>query len=167
MNRVSSERMPRGWMLLSVIAAFVALPSSSEESLNRLPAPQRPHRNAAAFPDPTGDAPVSADIATLSVSSDDRGFVTFKVRYVGRLSEDTITVVYLDTDRNLATGARKHYGADYEVAVWGVSASGSSFNLLRWNGRSFKEFVYRDAPDVSLANHVLTFSFKPSDLGKT
>jgi hypothetical protein len=154
------------WVLLFVIAAFGVLPSGSQESAKQLLAPQRPHENVARFHDPTGDAPASADIAAVSVSSNARGFVTFKVMYAGRLSEETTTVVYLDSDRKVATGARTPTGADYAIVVWGVSASGNSFSLRRWNGRGFKEF-YSSPPDVSLAGRILTFAFETSDLGKT
>src|SRR6266508_405949 len=167
MRRGGSRAMLTGWVLLFVIAAFGVLPSGSQESSKHLLAPQRPQGNVARFHDPTVDAPASADIAAVSVSSTARGFVTFKVMYAGRLSEETTTVVYLDSDRKVATGARTPVpGADYAIGVWGVSASGNSVSLRRWNGRGFKEF-YSSPPDVSLAGRVLTFSFETSDLGKT
>ena len=120
----------------------------------------------ATFRDPTGDAPASADVAAVSVSSDDRGVVTFKVTYAQRLPKNATTVVYLDSDRDASTGARRRIGADYAVVVQGGTAYSIRFSIRHWNGRHFKE-TDAGAEDFSLAGRVLTFSFDTSDLGKT
>jgi hypothetical protein len=151
--------------LLPVIVAL-ALPSGSQTLSRGLLASARSGGGPVTFRDPIGDAPGSADVTAVSVSSDVRGFVTFKVTYAKTLSSGATTVVYLDSDRNAATGSRARFGADYAVVVWGVSAAGWSFSLRRWNGRRFKELRSK-SPDVSLNGQVLTFSFDTSDLGKT
>lgn len=155
-------------MLVPVITV-AAVSSGGEGSFAGVTSPQHV-QGSATFRDRTGDAPASADVSTVSVSSDRRGFVTFKIMYVRRLSSEATTVVYIDSDHNGATGARARFGADYAVVVWGVSVSAdesaSSFSLRRWNGRAFKE-VSSKPPEVGSTGRILTFSFDTSDLGKT
>jgi hypothetical protein len=122
--------------------------------------------SAATFRDPSGDAPASADVAAVSVSSDDRGIVTFKVTYARRLPKRATTVVYLDSDRDASTGAPKRVGADYAVVLDGGTAYSIRFTIRRWNGRHF-ETTDGAAEDFSLAGRILTFSLNTSDLGKT
>src|SRR5205823_4775875 len=55
--------------------------------------------------DATGDAPASADITSFALSDTSAGYLTFQIGFAGPASPETEVVVFLDTDRNKATGA--------------------------------------------------------------
>jgi hypothetical protein len=150
------------WVVLAlVIAALAPLPAGRAAILT----PLGTQDNQVLFQDRAGDAPASADIATVVVSNDNAGFISFQVVFTGNPAKDLTARTYLDTDMNTATGASDHFGADYQAVISDLSEGGSAFSLRRWNGKTFKEF-FSQAPDVTLSGGVLTFAFASSDLGK-
>jgi hypothetical protein len=68
----------------------------------------------ASVEDATGDAPSSADITSVQLSDTSAGFLTFKIGLARRPSPQTAIAVFLDTDRNKATGAGT-VGAEYAL----------------------------------------------------
>jgi hypothetical protein len=168
--------------LTFAVAAVAALvlaagtPAAEQETtpnLNRLHGasaradlPQRTQGSEASFSDATGDAVASADIATVVVSSDNLAVLTFQIVFAAKPSRTSPLVVYIDSDRNAATGDPARVGADYSVAP-GYASDGSGFRVGRWNGTQFKEISFGsfEAPDLS--GVVLTFSFDSYYLGRT
>ena len=148
-------------VLALVVAALAMLPAGRAAILG----PTRAQDHQTLFQDSVGDAPASADIATVVVSNDNAGFLSFQVVFTGKPAKDLTVRAYLDTDRNAATGAPNLTGADYEVVVWDLSEGGGTFSLRRWSGKTFQEF-YSQPPDAALKGGVLTFAFDKSDLGK-
>jgi hypothetical protein len=116
------------------------------------------------FNDTIGDANGAADVKTVVVSNDDSGQVTIRVN-VDALPRpsDTRVFVFLDTDRNRATGDANAAGADYAFLD---DSSDSSYSVGRWNGSAW------DDPPSSTARVFadgggVTFSINKSDLGDT
>jgi hypothetical protein len=127
--------------------------------------PQRTQGNEASFSDATGDAVASADIATVAVSSDDLGVLTFQIVFAAKPSHTSPLVVYIDSDRNAATGDPARVGADYFVQP-GYASDLSSFRVGRWDGTQFKDFSFSvENPEPS--GVVQTFSFDSYYLGRT
>ena len=132
---------------LFIIAATAAL-----ALLVVLPAGAGPTRSTAgsqAFTDPTGDSADAADIATLTVSNDDAGLLTFAFTYANRapgLTGDDALIILLDTDRNEQTGD-PDVGSEYAVAFVASQQGGV---LLRWQNNEFQETpqtTFRATPD--------------------
>ena len=75
--------------------------------------------------------PAAPDITSVAVSTDSSRAVSFVVSFANRsfVDSDMAVDVYLDPDRNRATGDRRHWGADYFVQI---GPEGTS--LCRWSG---------------------------------
>jgi len=106
----------------------------------------------AEYTDPTGDAKSAPDIAKVTVSLDSgSGALTFSVDLAAddSLAGDAGVYVFLDTDRNSATGDKT--GSEY---LLGVLAGGAG--MLKWNGSDMVAFnhqpmvVSRTARNVSI-----------------
>jgi hypothetical protein len=151
------------WIPVATVAVLPTLTTSSFATAQRPGAILASQGNQAVFQDSVGDAPASADIATVLLSNDNAGFVSFQVVFAGKATRNVTVLAHLDTDQNASTGSRALFGADYEVAASDLSSGGSSFSLRRWNGKAFKEF-YSVPPDIGLKGGVLTFAFDSSDL---
>ncbi len=157
------------WMLISVVAAFATLPASGASTSLQPVSLEGAAGNQATFKDPKGDAPASADIAKVIVSSDDVGFLSFRVVFVRRPTRDVTVLAYLDTDRSAATGAPTLFGADYQFAVSKLSEANGHISFRRWNGTAFEETWSTDAggdpdnPNVNLTGRVLRFAFPSAD----
>lgn len=93
----------------------------------------------AIFVDGAGDAPGAPDVTTVVVSNDDTGVIRFRINIANqqRLASDSKIYLYVDADKNPATGAPDALGADYQFLIDG---SNQSFALGRWNGTAF-DFV--------------------------
>jgi hypothetical protein len=83
--------------------------------------------------DATGKAP---DITSTVVTSDDSGLVRFRINIANqeRLASDSKLFLYIDSDRNAATGSPDAQGAEFQLIVDG---SVGMFSFSRWNGTSF------------------------------
>jgi hypothetical protein len=116
------------------------------------------------FNDTIGDGNGAADVKTVVVSNDDAGQVTFRVN-VDTLPRpsDTRVFVFIDTDRNRATGSPEAAGADYAIVD---DSSDSTYDIARWNGSDWDDTasstvrVFADGGGV-------TFSINKSELGGT
>jgi hypothetical protein len=109
----------------------------------------------------------SADVATVVVSNDDLGVLTFQVVLAAQLPQGLTVAVYIDSDRNPRTGAPTLFGANYALVFSNLR---EEFGLLlfdaslgRWDGTSFRSVFQKVEP---LVNRVLTYSFHSDDLGR-
>jgi hypothetical protein len=109
-------------------ATVVAMPTSA------LAKSARARANSQTFTDSTGEDPNAPDITTIALSNDDAGLVTFKINVSNRpaLTADMSVLVFLDTDRQAATGEAQSGGADYAIEL-----DQGSVGLFKWNGSDF------------------------------
>jgi hypothetical protein len=117
--------------------------SRPTRTLDRAPNPRRAPWSF----DSTGEVRASADIATVVVSNDANGQLTFQVVFAAGLPKGSTVVVYIDSDRSARTGAPV-FGADYKVVASDVDLTragarantGENFDFIvrRWDGTRFK-----------------------------
>jgi len=135
-----------------------ALSTSATEE----PAGSSPERGSATYRDAGGETDASSDIRKVVVSSDEAALLSFKVTLAAHPDRHTTVLVYLDTDRNAATGASTALGADYQLAASELSQTDATFSLRRWNGRTFVD-VSSVYPNVELRGRVVTLGFANAD----
>jgi hypothetical protein len=114
----------------AALALLVALPAGA--------GPTRSTAGSQTYTDATGDSADAADIATLTVSNDDAGLLTFAFTYANRapgLTGDDFLGIFLDTDRNEQTGD-PDLGADYLIVFVAAQQAGG---LFRWQNNDFGE----------------------------
>ena len=93
---------------------------------------------SAPFVDPTGDSVGAPDIATVVVSSNAAGTITFLINVANQpdLASDSSMRINLDTDRTPNTGERVgRLGSDYRILL---VASPRIFTLDHWNGSEYE-----------------------------
>ena len=102
--------MKRLWI---VVAALVALPASVAGAPGSLAS------SAASFADTAGDGGSGPDVTAVTVSNDDVGNVTFRVAIPNRptLGASFTFEIYVDTDRNPATGDPEFGGAELRLVA--------------------------------------------------
>src|SRR2546430_15641004 len=88
----------------------------------------------ASVEDATGDAPSSADITSVQLSDTGAGFLTFKIGLARRPSPQTAIAVFLDTDRNKATGAGI-IGAEYALYADSLNESDPYVDFRQFKGK--------------------------------
>ncbi len=144
-------------LLLAATAALVAVPAVALGSASRHVG------NSKTFADATGEDPTAPDITSVALSNDDAGKITFQVNVSNRpaFTQDMYFLIFLDTDRNAATGNPDFNGADYIVEL-----DPGTIGLFRWNGNDY----------LPAASQTLTYAYAPtgatiriaaSELGKT
>jgi hypothetical protein len=139
----------------AALALLVVLPAGAGSS--------RSTAGSQTYSDRTGDSADAADIATVTVSHDDAGLLTFAFTYANRapgLTGDDLLGLFLDTDRNPQTGDAD-LGADYLIVF---SAPQQAGGLFRWQNTQFGETpqtTFRATPDG------LQFQVNRSELGNT
>ena len=114
---------------------------------------------AQTFPDPSGDGKgAAADVTQVAVSNDFDGNITFSVTFANRtsLEPDDLIFIYLDVDRNDATGPN---GTEYAI---GLRSSGAE--LLHGTDAAFAP---TPATTLSTADGGRTVRINRSDLGAT
>ena len=115
--------------------------------------------NSVSYDDPAGDSGAAADLTAIDVQNDDAGTITFRLTYANRpsgLMDDDQVEIWLDTDRNEATG---YQGFDYAVGMIkgaALLARGSSSGFEEISASSFS-----GTPDGTSA------TVNRSDLGNT
>jgi hypothetical protein len=115
--------------------------------------------------DPQGDAIGSApDITTTVVSNDDAGNIRFRINIANQihLARDSRVYVYIDADRDPATGSASAQGADYMLAVDG---SMGQYGLSHWSEPLWQPIV--PAPGSVNDWSGLTITLNKLDLGGT
>lgn len=114
--------------MVVVAIALVALPAIA------LGSAARSATNSQSYLDSTGEDPAAPDITSIGVTNDDTGLITFQVNIANRpaFTPDMLLDIYVDTDKNAATGASQIFGADYVI-----EQQPGSIGLFQWNGSTF------------------------------
>ena len=127
---------------------------------------------SASFTDPTGDATGPApDITSVVIDGDPAtGTIRVTVTAVGysTLGAENypLVKVYLDTDKNVATGAPNQLGSEYFLEAF-TDLEGRWWNLTRWNGSDW-EFVPASTSATqgfTRSGDVMTWTINRSDIG--
>jgi hypothetical protein len=129
--------------LVVVAIALVALPAIA------LGSAARSATNSQSYLDSIGEDPAAPDITSIGVTNDDTGLITFQVNIANRpaFTPDMLLDIYVDTDKNAATGASQIFGADYVI-----EQQPGSIGLFQWNGSTFA---------FASSQSSLTFSYGP------
>jgi hypothetical protein len=155
----------------TIAASTCAAQASTAQSTPAVvTAPRHVQANSVTFPvSPAADASAPA-IASVTVSNDDNGKLTFAIGVPNRpaLTPDMDISIFLDTDQNPATGETDLGGVDYVIDL-----SNNSVDLAKWNGTGLyylspspSSLVYSyangptitvDAPDI--ASGLASFNF--------
>ena len=112
------------------------------------------HRGEYVF-DATGDAPSSADITSVQLSDTSAGSLTFNISLARRPSPQTAIAVFLDTDRNTATGTRT-FGAEYGFLLDGLNESSPFVDLRQFKGKTDVEADFNYSSESSVQGRVLS-----------
>jgi hypothetical protein len=92
--------------------------------------------NSVTFTDSRGEDAQGPDIATVVVSNDSTGLLTFQINVPNQasLSGEKIFDVIVDSDNNPATGDTDQFnpGADYAIELFQNQA-----NLFKWDGQTY------------------------------
>lgn len=116
------------------------------------------------YTDPTGDSSGAPDITGVSVQSDAAGQIVFHIDIVDLPSPaDVRTLLFLNTDMNVATGAPDSEGSDYYFVV---DESDHTYWFGRWDGADWAEAPY-SAVRVDSGRTGVTISVNRAELGNT
>lgn len=117
------------------------------------------------YTDPTGDAGSAPDISTISLTNDDHGRYTLTVGFATPYTASANVSIFVDSDKNSATGDPATAGADYLLID---DYSTHTFALLSWQNNT-----WADASDATMGvvvandNKSVTFTINKSDLGNS
>jgi hypothetical protein len=122
------------------------------------------------YTDPAGDSG-APDITTVTISGDAAsGSIAFAITAAGlqptAVDGSSRSVdIFLDTDRNIATGAPG--GHEYDLYVWSDSPTpdGWYWDLERWSGSDWQEVTPSSTMDVSRVGDRNTLRVGTADLG--
>ncbi len=126
----------------------------------------RPAGNSATFHDSVGEDPLAPDITTVTVSNDDAGLLTFRIKIANRpkLTGHMDIRVELDTDLNPNNGCGSRCdGVDMNLDLIPGSVAVGRWRGSKWSysGKSPASLVY------SYAGGTATIKVKASDLKLT
>ena len=141
--------MPLARVAATVVAATAALALPGVAS-------------ATVFTDGTGDSGTAPDIRTVEVTNNARGRITMRIRFANRTSDlqtNDYIVIFLNTDRNAATGDAD--GADHAIEF-----RQGAFNVSQWNGSEYASIEARSAR-AGMRNDVITFEIDRQELANT
>jgi hypothetical protein len=114
----------------------------------------------ATFTDPSGDGKGAPDIASVTVSNDNKGLLTFRISVAGSPASAWFGVAF-DTDRNAATGAPDSLGAEYFL---GYEPGKNAVSFERWNGSEWVTAAH-ESVNVSADAASVALSVNASELG--
>jgi hypothetical protein len=116
------------------------------------------------FNDPTGDSGAAADVASVTVSNDPQGDVSFDIAFTATLAPTTDVDLYLDTDLNSATGDPQDDGADVVIED---REHDQTYGFYKWDGTKWG-FVSAVGTHVSTGSSGkdLIISSGSADLGQ-
>lgn len=142
----------------AVAALLVVLPAIA------LGGSARTASNTQTYPDSTGEDPAAPDITSVVVSNDDTGLITFQVNVSNRptMTPDMLFDIFLDTDKNPATGDPQSLGADYVIEL-----VPGSVGLFQWNGSAFTGASSQSSLVFSYTTAGPTIRVNARDLGAT
>ena len=140
-----------------LVGAIISTPVARGDSV-------RAHANSMAFADSIGEDLAGPDITGVTVSNDDAGLTTFQIAISNRpaLTQDMLLVIFLDTDRNAATGDKDANGADYVIQL-----VPGEVDLLKWGGSDYDITPAQTSLTYAYAATGATIRVGTSDLGKT
>lgn len=120
--------------------------------------------NSTTYTDTGGDDPQAPDITSVVVSNDDSGLITFKVNISNRpaFTPDMLLDIYLDADRNAATGDSQAFGTDYVLEL-----QPAGIGLFQWNGSDFVSASDQSSVSSSYASTGATMQVSARALGGT
>ena len=144
--------------MVVVAIALVALPAIA------LGSAARSATNSQSYLDSTGEDPAAPDITSIGVTNDDTGLITFQVNIANRpaLTPDMLFLVFLDTDKNAATGDAQTFGADYAIQLDSTGVS-----LFQWNGSDFVFASSQSSLTFSYGAGGATIRINALDLNRT
>ncbi len=146
-------------MALGLVAiALVALPAIA------LGGAARTTTNTQSYQDSTGEDAAAPDITSIDVSNDDTGAITFQINIANRpaFTPDMLLDIYLDTDRNAATGATQAFGTDYLIEL-----QPGAVGLFQWNGTDFVFASSQSSLTFSYGATGATIRINSLDLNRT
>lgn len=141
-----------------VVIGLVALPAIA------LGGAARTTTNSQSYQDSTGEDPAAPDITSIGVSNDDTGAITFQVNIANRpaLTPDMLLDIFLDTDKNSATGSSQLFGSDYVIEL-----QPGGVGLYQWNGSDFVSASSQSSLTYSYSTTGATIRINALDLNRT
>jgi hypothetical protein len=125
---------------------------------------------ATVFTDPSGDVQGTAPDLTGASIADGGGVITLKVTVAGFAAPApgaaNLVKVYIDGDRNEATGALSQGGAEYTLSAW-KDPDGWGWNVNRWSGTKYETMPQSAAMSFSRSGDTLAWTVSAADLGGT
>lgn len=123
----------------------------------------------ATYTDPAGDVHGTApDITTVAVADDyATGTITVTLTasgYAASSAAYTVVRVYLDIDKNPATGAPDQDGAEYGLGA-AKDASGSGWWIDRWDGSAYTDVPQSAGMNFTRSGDTMIWTFNKSDIG--
>lgn len=120
--------------------------------------------NSQSWTDSLNERAGAPDITGGTVSNDDAGMLTFQINIANRpdLTPDMFVLIFLDTDKNPATGDSSSFGADYAIQL-----VAGSVDLFQWNGTDFVQATSQSSLTYAYAPTGATIHASAADLGKT
>src|SRR5262245_24641305 len=120
--------------------------------------------NSQTFTDSVGEDPNAPDITSIAVSNDDAGLITFQINISNRpaLTQDMYLLIFLDTDRNAATGFANALGSDYAIQL-----VPGAVDLFQWNGSDFVPAAAQSSLTYVYGTAGATIRISAADLNKT
>lgn len=118
--------------------------------------------NSGTFADPAGDAGGAPDVTSLTISDSAAGVIQFAFSVTG-MTTDAAVFVFMDTDRNAATG---NDGDDYEVDV-SIDSKGTWYDVSRYDGAKWVSVPETPTMGMSVSGSTYTVRVGRADLGGT
>lgn len=150
--------MRRTTVIAVAIAALAAVPAIA------LGSSASTASNSTSYPDSTGEDPSAPDITSVVVSNDDTGQLTFKINISNRptFTPDMLIDVFIDADKNAATGDTNAFGTDYVLEL-----QPGGIGLFQWNGSTFTGASDQSTVSFSYASTGATLEVNARALGAT
>lgn len=147
---------------LAAVASVAALSVEAERAQAALVAAPRPF----VLFDPIGDAKGAPDITSFSVARDASDRLTFVVNVADHpaLKRGEAISIWIDSDRNAATGAQEGFGFEALLMLgWPSGNAKPGFEVGVWDG---SQWTSPDvAADAEYTSHGLRFAVAGGDLG--
>lgn len=148
----------RLFTVLALGALLVALPAVA------LGGDSRHVANSTTYPDSTGEDAAAPDITSVVVANDDAGNITFTINLSNRpaMTPDMLFLIFLDTDRNPATGDTLALGSEYAIQL-----QPGAVDLFQWNGADYVRAASQASLTFSYPTTGPVIKVSAADLGKT
>ena len=145
-------------VLAALIAVLAGVPAVA------LGVSAAPASNSSSYPDSVGEDAAAPDVTNTNVANDDAGNITFTINISNRpaLTQDMLALLFLDTDRNPATGDQQSFGADYAIQL-----VPGEVDLFQWNGSDYAIAPSASSLTYAYAATGATIRVNASELGKT